>query len=347
MTIDIFSIAPRLKSVAVDNFPTNFLRVDLPFPQLRSYVSKAIADESEDPTLDTLSNLEYLGIGSWECALGPLEPPITFARLKILMIIFSHDSSTFFEHVILPSISEIHVWSLHGAALSLSSTISRSLPCNLHTLSIGATTLENPGDLTSLLLLTPQLVDLRIPLPPPLDISNLFATTQSPVLLPKLRRLSIAVPAIFPPSFPPSLAILITMRCEMPYTGVLFPKEFSILKFIKLEFPTGYGCRLGYIAIQPSPPTGDLDDDVLALMNSWKERLVEEIPLLSGSPTPRKMFINLMHWRRLDRLFNTIEGYNIPQSGYLHVRHVPSVLMILSTDLWKQGLKITFCDVHS
>jgi hypothetical protein len=32
------------------------------------------------------------------------------------------------------------------------------------------------------------------------------------------------------------------------------------------------------------------------------------------------MLINLMHWRRLDQLFSTIEGYDIPTSGYLHVR---------------------------
>ena len=335
ITIDMFGIAPQLETVVIDNVLRS-IRVVVPLHQLRSYVCKTIpyAGSGLNASLAAFSNLVHFET-NWERTIDPLEPRITFPRLKVLIIVFNfnpvNSSDGFFERLILPSISEIIVrGQADGIALPILSMISRSLPCNLRTLSITTTTLDNPSDLTSLLLLTPQLKYLRIPLPRHFELSNLFATSERPVLLPKLQSLHILVTNFIPLSFSSPLATFIATRVETPSNA----RASYRLKTLKLSFLTESACRAAYFAIQPSPEVGELDRDVLALVTSWKSRLVEDIPHLSRRPTPQWMLINLMHWRRLDQLFNNIEGYDIPESSYLHVRDFFSVLRTLLTNLW-------------
>ena len=317
MTVDMFSIAPRLETVIIDNVHNvHSIRVIVPLPlqQLSSYV-RTVPGESIT-SLAAFSHLVHLET-VWERTVDPLEPRITFPRLKVLVIFFSHSNRNsangFFERLILPCIREIIVeGQADGVTFPLLSMISRSLPCNLCTLSITATNLGNPSDLTSLLLLTPRLKDLRIRLSSHLDP---FAALESPDSLPKLQSLCIAVPHLFPPSLSSALATFIATRVES------HAREEFRLRTLQLGFATEFACRTAYFAMQPSPQVGELDGDMLALINSWKKRLLEDIPHLSHHPTTQKMFINkLMHWRRLDQLFTTIEGYDIPTSGYLHVR---------------------------
>jgi hypothetical protein len=344
MTVDMFSIAPRLETVIighVHNLRSIRVIVPLPLQQLSSYV-RTVPGESIT-SLAAFSHLVHLET-VWERTVDPLEPRITFPRLKVLVIFFSHSNRNsangFFERLILPCISEIIVQGqADGVTFPLSSMISRSLPCNLCTLSITATTPENPSDLTSLLLLTPRLKDLRIHLSSYLDP---FAALKSPAFLPKLQSLCIVVPQFFPPSLSSALATFIATRVES------HTKEESRLRNLQLRFVTEFTCRTAYFAMQPSPQVGELDSDMLALINSWKKRLLEDIPHLSRHPIPQKMFINkLMHWRRLDQLFTTIEGYDIPTSGYLHVR-VFSMQRTMHANLCEtfKGLEITFCDVR-
>jgi hypothetical protein len=325
MTIDMFSVAPRLETVVFDNvndLNSRYIRIPVivPFHQLSSYVRKIVPYSRGElkTSLADFSNLVHFET-SWECTVGQLEPRITFPRLKILVIFFCdgniHPSGGFFERLILPCIREIIVrGQADGVTLAISSMISQRLPCNLRILSI--TTLENPSDLRSLLLLTPRLKDLRIRLSSRLDLVNLLATSERPPLLPKLHSLCVVLPAQFIPSFSSPLATFIATRVEMPNARAGF-----CIETLQLSFLTEFACRAAYFAVQPFPQVGELDSNVLALVNSWKKRLVEEIPHLSHNPTPQTMLINrLMHWRRLHQLFNAIEGYDIPTSGYLHVR---------------------------
>ena len=343
MTVDMFSIAPRLETVIIGNVhDVRSIRVIVPLPlqQLSSYV-RTVPGESIT-SLAAFSHLVHLET-VWERTVDLLEPRIMFPRLKVLVIFFSrsnrNSANGFFEQLILPCISEIIVQGqADGATLPLSSMISRSLPCNLCTLSITATTLENPSDLTLLLLLTPRLKDLRIRL----SYFDPFAALKSPVFLPRLQSLCIVVSHLFPPSLSSALATFIATRVES------HTREESRLRTIQLRFVTEFACRTAYFAMQPSPQVGELDGDMLALINSWKKRLLEDISHLSRHPTHQKMFINkLMLWRRLDQLFTTIEGYDIPTSGYLHVR-VFSMQRTLHANLCEtfKGLEITLCDVR-
>ena len=313
MTIDMFRVAPRLeKFVLIDNawwHPRIGVTVPVPLQHLslsscyRAYSGELIS------SLAILSHLVHLEIMLH--ATDPLEPRITFPRLKVLVVYFYKNSANgFFERLVLPCISEIRVRGKpNGITLAISSMILRSLPCNLRTLSVTIDrTLENRRDLTSLLLLTPQLQNLRIHLQFDLD---LFATLVS---LPKLRSLFIVVPAYLqvPVSFVSLLATSITTQIEMPSCT---EEEFHLRK-LQLEFSHEFECRTAYLAMQPSPEVGELDDDVLALINSWKKRLVGDIlGLLYHSLHINKS----VYRRRLNELFNAIEGYDIPTSGYLHV----------------------------
>ncbi|KIM45499.1 hypothetical protein M413DRAFT_24692 [Hebeloma cylindrosporum] len=340
--IELFSIAPRLETVIIDNVFRD-VRVAIPVHQLSTYTCKSTpyVGSGLNNSLTAFSNLVHFEC-YWEHSVDPLAPRITFPRLKVLIIVFSFNvinpAGGFFDQLILPSISEIIVWGqADGVALPMLEMISRSQPCNLRTLSITSITLESTGDLASFLRLTPQLKFLRIPLSPNVDLSHLFTASDSPVLLPKLQSLHIVVSDFSLPSFS-SLAPFIATHVEMPSSA-----RFR-LKTLQLNFLTEFACRTAYSAIQPLPAVGELDSDILALINSWKKRLVEDIPHLSRQLTPQKMFTNLtQHWHRLDQLFKTIEGYNIPTSGYLHVRDlfsIPNLTANLGADF--EGLKITF-----
>lgn len=248
MTVDMFSIAPRLETVITGNVhDVRSIRVIVPLPlqQLSSYV-RTVPGESIT-SLAAFSHLVHLET-VWERTVDPLEPRIMFPRLKVLVIFFSrsnrNSANGFFEQLILPCISEIIVQGqADGATLPLSSMISRSLPCNLCTLSITATTLENPSDLTSLLLLTPRLKDLRIRL----SYFDPFAALKSPVFLPRLQSLCIVVSHLFPPSLSSALATFIATRVES------HTREESRLRTIQLRFVTEFACRTAYFAMQPSP----------------------------------------------------------------------------------------------
>ena len=321
--IDMFSIAPRLEKVTIDS---DHLRVIVPLHQLRSYVDKGLPGQVgtlNANSLPAFSNLVYLEI-YWDSehtdsiVAGSLEPRITLPRLEVLEITFSlfntaiYPAQAFFERLILPSIREIGVHDrAYGAVLAISSMISRSLPCDLRTLSITSLNSASSDHLTSLLHLTPQLERLEIPLPPHRDLSNLL---ESPVLAPRLQSLHILMLDTLLLSYSHSTPLIAIL--EMLSNA----EEFRTLRTLQLRFTTESMCRDGYFVVQPLPQVGGLDGEVLALINSWKHILLEGIPHLSRRPTPHKFLFNLMYWRQLDQIFSTIEGYDISISGYLHVR---------------------------
>jgi len=329
ITIDMFSIAPRLETVVIGFcIGFNSIRMIVPLHQLNTYVQKPALLQGNGALKTPLVDFSHLV--KLEICLGntidPPEPLITFPRLKFLVIFFSYttynSADGFFERLILPSISEIIVRGQANGVLPMSLMVSRSLPCNLLSLSITTTILENASVLTSLLLLIPRLNDLQIPLSPHLDILTI---SENPVLLPSLQSLCISVPDSFLPSFHSYFTPLIATRIEMPSNA----KEELCLRTLQLKFETQFSCRTAYLAMKLHPQASKLDGDVLSLLNLWKKKLVKEIPCLSDRRTPRKTFINkLMHWRRLDQLFNAIEGYDVPTSGYLHVRDVAVFLDI-------------------
>ena len=320
----MFSIAPRLEKVTIDNH----FRVIVPLHQLSTYVHKGIPGRLgalSSNSLPAFSNLVYLEI-CWDSEhtdstiVKSLEPRITLSRLEVLVITFNlfntinHPTKAFFERLILPSIKEIGA---HGraydAVLAILSMISRSLLCDLRTLSITTLNSTSPGHLTSLLHLIPQLEHLEIRFP--LARRDLSSLLESPVLVAKLQSLHILIL-----DSPISLLSFFHSTSSIPILKMLSnAEEFRTLRTLQLKFRTGHMCREGYFAIQPSPQVGDLDGEVLSLINSWKHILLEGIPHLSRRPTHHKILLNLMHWRQLDHLFSTIEEYDISTSGYLHV----------------------------
>ncbi|KIM39627.1 hypothetical protein M413DRAFT_12176 [Hebeloma cylindrosporum] len=327
---DMFSIAPQLETVIIDSFEANpghsfWVEVIVSVRQLTTYLCKPVGRYPRSESINSLatySNLVHFE-GSWQRTVGQLETRITLPRLKVLVIFFSYrhvnSSDGFFEQLILPSISEIIVQGqADGVILPIASMISRSLACNLRTLSITSTTLENSTDILSLLSLTPLLEHLQIR-----ASHHLFAALESPGLLPKLQSLCLAVSDhISLSTFSSRLATFIAMRFEI----LSHPEAGFRRRALELKFTTEAACRTALFAMQPSPHVGGLDGDVLGLIKSWKMRLVEGIPHLSQRETPQKMFLNnLIHCRRLDQVFRAIERYDIVKSGYLHVRDVLSI----------------------
>ena len=304
-------------------------------------------------SLPAFSNLVYLET-RWESTDGPFDPPkpcITLPRLEVLIISFRvlvHrycPVEAFFEQLILPSIKKIVVdGDIYGAVRAISSMFSRSLPCDLLTLSINGEISARPGSLTSLLHLTPQLEHLEIPLLPFDDLSNLLTASESPVVVPNLQSLHIYVLQCTTDFYSSSLIATGEMLSN---AGVDFR-----LKSLKLIFRTTDACHSTYRILQQSLPVGELDDKVLAHIKLCKRRFLKEIlDLQSKLPTPPSQSrtpVNIKRWSRLNQLFNTIEGYDFPMTGYLHVSDVFSRRKSLRANLLGgrfEGLGVAFSDV--
>jgi hypothetical protein len=313
--IDTFNIAPKLEVVALENVDAL-----LPLPQLKSYIRNTPAYvNGQEGSLQPFANLVEF-VAKWERVIGPSEPHVIFHRLQNLAVFFNNEIAAvgFLEQIILPSIKDITIWCKGQTTPILpriSSMISRSLPCHLRKFSIGTLIGENKGSLSDLLLLMPELVSLEISLPNLADLINPSADLEISVLIPALQFLTIRLGS-FPPDLSHVLVAFIASRCEE--MAAMKPAHRT-LKTLTLEFASAFECRLGYQQLQTLPPVGDLNDDVVARLSSWKRRLVKEIPQLSYRPTPRTMLVNPIHWRRLDQLFGKIEAYVVQKSGYLQV----------------------------
>ncbi|KIM45483.1 hypothetical protein M413DRAFT_24678 [Hebeloma cylindrosporum] len=148
--ITLFNIAPRIEEVVIENSHSSRPpQVVFPLHNLRSYVvktspySRPIAKVIDD-VLSASSNLVHFETSCWHCiedTLDPQQPRIALPRLEVLIIGFASRSGgdnpaeLFFGRLILPSIMKIAVcnWA-YGAVSAISSMLSRSLPCGLHTL---------------------------------------------------------------------------------------------------------------------------------------------------------------------------------------------------------------------
>ena len=207
--IDIFETAPALRRVELlGSYPDDSIRLLLPWSQITHFYD-TICSESVAPyiPLSFLLSLSYLYIdkdfsqasGLWMLASAFQDPstllphyePVTLSSLHTLKIHchLNGDTGIFLDSLTIPAIEVIKI-SLPGSLVPhLVSMFSRSHePSRLQKLAFRSIPLEE-GELSALLNLVPQLIELDISVPPMADILRLIDCEGDDILVPMLRAL--------------------------------------------------------------------------------------------------------------------------------------------------------------
>ena len=211
-SLDIFESAPALRRVELlGSYPGDSIRLLLPWSQITHFYD-TIRSETVAPCayvpLSFLPSLSYLYIDKdsyqasdrvWILSLALRDPsthpshyePVTLSGLHTLKVHghFNGDTGIFLDSLTIPAIEVIKI-SLPGSLVPhLVSMFSRSHePSRLQKLAFRSIPLEK-GELSVLLNLVPQLIELDISVPPMADILRLIDCEGDDILVPMLRAL--------------------------------------------------------------------------------------------------------------------------------------------------------------
>ena len=210
--LDIFETAPALRQVVLQgSYPGDSIRLFLPWSQITHFYD-TLRSESVAPyvPLSSLPSLSYLYIdkdmfqtseGAWIISPALRDPsthpshyePITLPGLHTLKV-HGHcngDTGIFLDSLTIPAVEVIKI-SVPGSLVPhLVSMFSRSHePSRLQKLAFRTIPLQ-AGELSALLSLVPQLIELDISVPPMADILRLIDCEGEVILVPMLRALYI------------------------------------------------------------------------------------------------------------------------------------------------------------
>ena len=323
LIIDLFEEAPLLREVTLFALYTHELI--LPWPQVISFNGSRINRTGLSQLLANSLDLERLEIVGYSYGAGP--KPATLRRLTTLKVKLENPTITsnfFFGSLNLPIVEEIEVEEYQGDLLPhLITMLSRCpTPSVLRKLALRNIIQEAPGDLTSLLRLTPQLLELDLELPPIHDLFELIIDPESSPLVPMLETLIIHIKAKYVWRKENPATTIARSRCEIDerLTGS-FPAERRKLKTFRLIFSNPSSRHMAQAELN-----GWLEDDSKPCsyqthhLRLWRHMLHEELPELDHKPPPLKKKLDLKFGHRLDRLLGAIEEFQLDDVKSLYVR---------------------------
>ncbi|KAF8965550.1 hypothetical protein BDZ97DRAFT_766895 [Flammula alnicola] len=341
-SLDMFEVAPQLRRIHTSGTLRQDLR--LPYSQLVHYKHLWITPFQLTHVV-ACSALESLMIS--ELSNYIVFPDVTIPRLKKLEVIFKHipdvvaPTLNCFDHLKLPDIEELTVAvsvSYPSLLPTLTSMISNSrTPCRLKILRIRAELME-PGELTTLLGLTPALVSLDTTMPPPIDINNLVSREGRNPPVPMLEtckfHLGSVVGRFLSSDTHSALNELAASRCELgsnvTNTDVLLPHECRQLKNL---------CVYSHSEmIEDSPwshfKQGQLENwapnPISIQLNKLRSQLHAELPELI-SRTPKRAGLFPKKWtEKMGKIFDAIESIHIENPRHIYVSRIHLSLKILS-----------------
>lgn len=317
VVFDMFEDAPQLREVSLDGpFPGE---VRLPFSQLTRYKERVRGRGMADFTISLATSLTTLEIS--RLSESPDIPVTTLPLLVTLKVQFDDIiSQGFLENVTLPAIQEIRIAGFEGHLITvLTAMISRSpSPCMLKKFAFRSSELDS-GELTTLLKLTPHLVDLNLPLPPPEDLSNLIIRRNSRPLVPLLQMLTFEAEGVRRAETSQALNALAVSRSYHQNSSVVpgdIPLgDHRVLKELRILFKTSRTCHYELRFLE-----NWLQSEESKQLEVWKEKLLQEIPELEGRPAPRKRKFDLKWCERVYDIFSNIEKFQIKNVNAIYVR---------------------------
>ena len=322
VVFDMFEDAPQLREVSLDGpFPGE---VRLPFSQLTRYKERVRGRGMADFTISLATSLTTLEIS--RLSESPDIPVTTLPLLVILKVQFDDIiSQGFLENVTLPAIQEILIAGFEGHLIPvLIAMISRShSPCMLKKFAFRTSQL-NSGELTTLLRLTPHLVDLNLPLPPPEDLSNLIIERNSRPLVPLLQMLTFEADAVRRAETSQALNALAVSRCKqntnltsVALSGDVPPSDHRTLEELRILFKSSRTCHYELRFLE-----NWLQSEESKQLEIWKEILLQEVPELEGRPAPRKRKFDMKWCERVFDIISNIEKIQIENVNAIYVRNI-------------------------
>ena len=321
VVFDMFEDAPQLREVSLDGpFPGE---VRLPFSQLTRYKERVRGRGMADFTISLATSLTTLEISRLN--ESPDIPVTTLPLLVTLKVQFDDITSQgFLENVTLPAIQEILIAGFEGHLITvLTSMISRShSPCMLKKFAFRTSELDS-GELTTLLRLTPHLLELNLPLPPQEDLSNLIIKHDSRPLVPLLQMLIFEADAVRQAETSQALNALAVSRCyqnsnltsESVVPGDTPPADHQILKELRILFKSSRTCHHELRFLENWVQSKESKQ-----LEVLKESLLQEVPELEGRPAPRKRKFDLKWCERVFDIFSNIEKFQVENVNAIYVR---------------------------
>ena len=326
LIIDLFEDAPLLREVTLFALGTHELL--LPWPQVISFNGRKINRTGLSQLVANSLDLERLEIAGYSHGAGPRTA--TLRRLTTLKVKLENPAITsnfFFGSLNLPKVEEIEVEKYQGDLLPhlITMLLRCPTPSMLRKLSLRNIFQEAPGDLTSLLKHTPQLLELDLELPPNHDLFELIIGPESPPLVPMLEILIIHSKAGDTWRKEVPATTIARSRCEIDerFTGS-FPAQRRKLKTFRLIFSNPNSRHMVQAELN-----GWLEDDSpdskpssyqTHRLNLWRHMLHEELPELDHKSTTLKKKFDLKLGHRLDRLLRAIEKFQLDDVKGLYVR---------------------------
>lgn len=326
VVFDMFEDAPQLREVSLDGpFPGE---VRLPFSQLTRYKERVRGRGMADFTISLATSLTTLEIS--RLSQSPDIPVTTLPLLVTLRVQFDDIiSQGFLENVTLPAIQEILIAGFEGHLITvLTAMISRShSPCVLKKFAFRTSELDS-GELTTLLRLTPHLVDLNLPLPPPDDLSNLIIGRNSRPLVPFLQMLTFEAEAVRRSETSQALNALAVSRCYQNTSltsvvpGDVPPSDHRTLKELRILFKSSRTCHHELKFLE-----NWIQSEESKQLEVWKGNLLQEVPELEGRPAPRKRKFDLKWCERVFDIFSNIEKFQIKNVNAIYVRNMQLIIL--------------------
>ena len=345
-SLDIFETTPALRKVVLQgSYPGDSIRLLLPWSQITHFYDM-LRSESVAPyvPLSSLPSLSYLYIDKDMIQVSEgvviLTPalrnpsthpshyePITLSGLHTLKV-HGHcngDTGIFLDSLTIPAVEVIKI-SLPGSLVPhLVSMFSRSHePSRLQKLAFRTIPLLT-GELSALLNLVPQLIELDISVPPMADILRLCDCESGVILVPMLR-------ALYIHDMDDSLSMecfksLAQVRCELGGNLRPSPPSRNTLDMLRIVFDSVDNRHFSQIMLNNwffTPVQGE--DEVVDMFFQWNVRLSTDLFKDNKYFPEREHHDNYLGM--LDELFTCIELCEAITINVLHVGN-SSLHMIL------------------
>ena len=340
-SLDIFETAPALRRVSLlGSYPGDSIRLLLPWSQI-THFNDTLRSESVAPyvPLSLLPSLSYLYIdkdilrtsGGASIIYPPLRDPsthpshyepVTLSDLHTLKV-HGHrngDTGIFLDSLTIPAVVVIKI-SLPGSLVPhLVSMFSRSQePSILQKLAFRSIPLYE-GELSSLLNLVPQLIELDISVPPMADILRLIDCEGDDILVPMLRALYMHHMDSHLLEWMECFKSLAQVRCELGFKNSKDANKSSLatrnrLDMLRIIFNSVRNRHMSQVLLNDWYYAPE-EDEAVDMFFDWSVRLCTDI-FKDGEryiPNREHSYLGM-----LDELFTCIEQCETITINVLHV----------------------------
>ena len=229
--LDIFETAPALRQVTIGgSYSYHFGYVRAPQLHITCFEDRLTRTVGQLP-MSSLRLLTYLDIHQVSCYFNSRESairfpyrPTTLPNLRTLTVMLDSDYETannFLQSLTIPAVEVMKIFYVAPLIPHLVSMFSGARgPTRLQKLTFRTIPLQT-GELSSLLRLTPHLVelDIDIDVPPVDDLLNLIYGMGEVMLVPMLQGLHMHIPEITADTQTEHFHTLAEVRCELPELG--------------------------------------------------------------------------------------------------------------------------------